>query len=232
MSDHLIELEGLIERLPDAVSQRRLGDYLNQATEKLKGAPQSAVKLDALLSIAAAADFMGDGDPEHVVNSARHTAIELGVSLAEANDESSLREALWAYDKEFVPAMGRLDRAVRSRIRARALEEYHPLIAYGALLGNIAATADLGARLTAFGRKATAATDQLAPAELLATVQAHAREYLELQAARTALVGAVDVGAFLNALAERRATLEMITPEVWAWLTENKALGQFSVSPS
>lgn len=232
MTDNLVELEALLPKLPEAVSQRRLGDQLSNATEKLKGAPQQAAKLEVLLALSAVVMGPEGGDLGEVIAKTRRSAIDLGESLSEAEDETSLREALWAYEKEFTPALHSFDRAVRARVRAKAQSEYQPLIAYGALLGKIGATAELGARLTAFGQKAVAPVDQLQPLDLLEVVRRNDREFGQLQADRAALVGSDAVGAFLNALAERRATLNMVTPEVWTWLTENGALSQFSVSPA
>jgi hypothetical protein len=232
MTDHLVELEALLPKLPEAVSQRRLGDQLANATEKLKGAPQQAAKLEVLLAMSAEVSGADGGDLSDVIAKTRRSAIELGESLSEAESEDSLREALWAYEKEFTPAMQSFDRAVRARVKAKAQNDYQPLIAYGALLGKIGATAELGARLTAFGQKAIGPVDQLQPLDLLEVVRRNDREFGQLQADRAALVGSDAVGAFLNALAERRATLDMVTPEVWTWLTENGALGQFSVTPA
>lgn len=232
MTDHLVELEALLPKLPEAVSQRRLGDQLSNATEKLKGATQQAAKLDVLLALSAEVMSPEGEDLGEVIAKTRRSAIELGESLSEAENETSLREALWAYEKEFTPALQGFDRAVRARVRAKAQSEYQPLIAYGALLGKIGATAELGARLTAFGQKAVGPVDQLQPRDLLEVVRRNDREFGQLQADRAALVGSDAVGAFLNALAERRATLDMVTPEVRTWLTENGALGQFSVTPA
>lgn len=232
MSDRLADLETLLEQLPDAVARRRLGDNLNQASEKLKTSGQQAAKLGALLDVADLIGFVSQGDADHVVDTARRTAADVGESLSEAHDETTLRESIWAYEREFLPAVVSLDRSVRSRIRAVAQERYHPLITYGQLLGGIAATADLGARLTTFGQKAVLPQDQVATTDLATVIRRQKQDYEALQAERTATVGAGAVGEFLNALAEHRATLAMITPEVWDWLKANDALDRFDVMPA
>lgn len=113
-----------------------------------------------------------------------------------------------------------------------AQDRYHPLITYGQLLGGISATSDLGARLTAFGEKAILSQDQVATTDLPAVVRRQKLEYDALQEERTAAIGAGDVGEFLNALAEHRATLSLITAEVWDWLRANDALDRFDVQPA
>ncbi len=232
MTDNLVELEALLPSLPQAVEQRRLGDQLRTAADKLKGAPQQTAKMSVLFDLAEVLSGPDTVDLREAVDRARRTAREVGESLSEVDDEDKLRHALWAYEKEFTPAVQTFDRALRNRVKAKAQSDYQPLVAYGALLGKIGATAELGQRLTAFGAKATGPVDQLQPEDLLKVVQERAREFERLQEDRAALVGADSVGAFLNALAERRASLDMVTPEVWAWLKENDALGQFSIAPT
>jgi len=232
MSDRLADLEALLDVLPDAVARRRLGDSLNQASEKLKTSGQQTARLEALLEVADLIDFVGQGDAQHVVDTARRTAADVGEGLSEAQDETTLRESLWAYDREFLPAVAGLDRSVRSRIRTVAQDRYHPLITYGQLLGGIAATSDLGARLTAFGQKAILPQDQVATTDLPTVIRRQKLEYDALQEERTMAIGAGDVGEFLNALAEHRATLALITAEVWEWLRANDALDRFDVQPA
>jgi hypothetical protein len=56
-------------------------------------------------------------------------------------------------------------------------------------------------------------------------------EFAALQAERAAAVGSDDVGEFINALSENRATLRFVTPAVLAWLIAHDALDEFDITP-
>lgn len=228
MSDTLLELESLLAELPVAVDQQSLGDQLNKASIALSNATQQARRLQAVLRISAIVDFEQVPEQAEMVKLARQTARDVAESLEHATDSNALRAAVWDYEKELTPALNSLDRAVRQQWRRVVDEQFQPIIGVGDLLSRLDRDTGLGAKLENCGRRARdlntpAAQDLLRQIEALMTDL----EALRLECATT-LGG--EVGDFLSALAEGRATLAMITPNVHRWLTENGVLDRFSVA--
>ena len=230
MTDKLEKLERLLPELPAAVDRQRLGDRLTSATQALREAEHHARRLRALLLLAAELDYGARSDQAEIVAVARREALELSEAFAEADDDESLRAAVYDYEKSFIVALGSLERGVRQHWRTTLADQFQPLIGFGELLAKIDGVADLGRRLADCARRAL--KSDTGPADqLLIQVQTLLAEYKSLQAERAAAIAADDVGEFLNALADRRATLAMITPAVDAWLRKQQALGRFAVSP-
>lgn len=229
MSDALAELEGLLEALPAAVDQQKLGDRLNKVSGTLAGAAQQARRLRAVLQISAAVGFGRSEDQATLVEDLRETALNVADALEQANDEDALRNAEWAYEKELIPELANLDRAVRAQWRALVAERFQTLISFGELLARLDEESGLGERLAACGRAASGLNVTSAE-DLAREIQALLAELDALQSERATSVGG-DVGLFLDALADRRATLAMITPDVHRWLTEHQAFDRFSVAP-
>ena len=229
MSDQLQKLEELLPALPAAADQRRLGDRLDQATQTLREATQQAQRLRAVIKISCAVGYGATPDQAEVLQDLRRTALEVAEALDDADDPESLRTAVWDYEKTFLPALANVDRAARVQWKALVAERFQPLITFGDLLA-IMGVGDLGGRMKRCGQRAQMVGT--GPAEQVANeVEELLAEIGRLQAERSTAIGTGDVGEFLNALAERRATLLMITPEVRNWLKDHDALEQFSVAP-
>jgi hypothetical protein len=231
MSDVLVALEALLPDLPAAADQRRLGDRLSQATQTLREAAQQARRLRAVLQIGEAVGFGAGPDQREMVQELRQTALDVAEALERADDPESLRTAVWDYEKSLLVALANVDRAVRVQWRGVVANRFQPLIGFGDLLSMIDGVSDLGRDMTACGRRAQA-LDGGSAEELAIQIQALLADFDRLQAERATAIGAGDVGTFLNALAERCATLAMVTDEVRAWLETNQALDQFSVTPT
>ena len=89
---------------------------------------------------------------------------------------------------------------------------------------------NLGTRLAACGQKAMNSGTAGSASELHTAAVALWSEYDALQAERAAEIGEDEVGEFINALADKRATLAMVTPKVQAWLADHSALDRLGVT--
>lgn len=228
MTDRLADLEALLPQLPAAVDRRRLGDRLSKTVAELRESGTQIAKLEALMSLTQQVDFGRTPEQSTLLNEVRTEALEVGQALCAAEDENALRDASYDYG-QLVKQFGRLDQALRAQWRARVTERYQPLINFGDLLTNLDEVADLGQRLAACGRDAMAVNLTAPAAELLEKVRALRKAFDALQSERTEKIGAGEVGDFLNALAERRATLAQVTDTVRAFLVANHALDRFNV---
>lgn len=229
MTDQLEALEALLPQLPAAADRRRLGDRLVQATHDLKDAPTLARRLKSLLSLAKIVGYGVSPDQRAALGEVREAAREVGAALEEANDEESLKLAVFDYQKTLLPTLAVFDRGAREQWTTVVKDRFAPLIAFGELLEKIDGVAELGRKLADCGRRAQRLTGGSAE-DLLFGVSAMLAECDALQAERAEKIGEDDVGEFLNALAVGRATLALITPEVRKWLEDNQALGRFRVS--
>ncbi|MER8772645.1 hypothetical protein NKH63_28630 [Mesorhizobium sp. M0960] len=232
MTDVLANLEGLMDELPGAVDRRRLGDRLNQALTTLRDADLQVGRLAALFILADETEFGRTQEQQFLLSEVKREAWEVGGALETAETDNELRDAVWDYEKEFLKAVNALDRASRSWWSAFTASRFQPLVGFGDLLAKIDGVADLGQRLADCGRRAQAQGAGGSSVDFLASVREFITELDALQAERVAAIGAGEVGDFLNALAERRATLNMVTPDVYDWLTKNQALERFKVAPS
>jgi hypothetical protein len=229
MTDQLDALEALLPDLPAAADRRRLGDRLVQAIQDLKEAPSQARRLKALISLAETVGFGASPDQRAMIGELRETAREVGAALEEADDEEGLKSAVYDYQKSLLPALATFDRGAREQWSSVVRDRFAPLIAFGELLEKIDNVADLGRSLADCGRRAQRLTSGSAE-DLLSNVTSLLAERDALQTERGEKIGDDDVGEFLNALAVGRATLDLITPDVRAWLDQNQALGRFRVS--
>lgn len=119
---------------------------------------------------------------------------------------------------------------MREHWRVLAHERFQPLVGLGELLASMNVANNLGPRLMACGRKGIASTNASSATDLHASVTELSNEYDALQAERAAEIGEDEVGEFINALADKRATLAMVTPKVQAWLTEHAALDRLGIT--
>jgi hypothetical protein len=228
MSDSLETLEALLPKLPAAADQRRLGDSLTQAVQDLRDAANQTRRLRALLTLADQLGYGATPEQRGALQTVREAAEDVGLALEEAKDEESLKLAVFDYQKSFIPALTVLDRGAREQWSSTVRDRFAPLVAFGELLEKVGVE-DLGRRMASCGRRATSVTGGSAE-ELGGAVSSLLEELARLQAERAEKIQEGEVGEFLNALAERRATLAMITPAVRAFLEGNQALGRFSVS--
>ena len=231
MSGALEEAEALLERLPDAVVRRRLGERLRQAVDALKTADRQVARITALLELSRIVDFGKTPDQREALQDMKDCAAAVGTSLENAEEAEGLRIAIFDYEDTLKKALGTLERLVRDRWRSFSSDRFQPLIGVGELLTSMNASKNLGSRLADCGRRGTAATNTGSVIELLPTVRALLADFDALQAERAAEIGDDEVGDFINALAERRATLAMVTPKVFEWLKVHDALQRLGINP-
>jgi hypothetical protein len=231
MSDQLQELETLLEHLPNAVERRRLGDRLNQSMESLRTSDYQIGRLKAVLELADLTE-MTAGPQGQAIADLREEAFDVGDALEVASTDDELRDAVHQYKEDLLRSLASCELVVRNQWKIIAAQRFRSLGALGVLLKRIGVEPELGAKLAAAGERANRAGD-LTPATAMCTeVKSVLAEQEALQAERGDRLSEGPIGAFITALAEHRATLEMITPEVQAWLAENHALDRFSVAPS
>jgi len=225
LTDTLQELQSVLPSLGPAVEQRKLGQYLSRITVVLRGAPAEIERLDALLETCSVIGF-----PAQDLTELHEVAGEAAEALETADDAERLRTAQDAYE-ELLKVIPRIfNQAVRHWRNDLVENNYRPLISFGEMLENVENLADLGREMRECGRQAIDSTHITKLPELRDAVKRLERRFAELQAERSAKVGAIPaVGEFLSAVGERRATLALLTPSVLEWLEQNGALENFKV---
>jgi hypothetical protein len=150
--------------------------------------------------------------------------------LEEASDAEELREAVYDYSTDLKQAISALEQSIREHWRVVAIERFQPLVGFGQLLSSVNVPNKLGDRLTSCGQRGVASANAGSFSDLLAAVKSLFSEYDSLQAERAAEISEDEVGDFLNALAEKRATLAMVTPRVRDWLANHGALERLGIT--
>lgn len=230
MSDALVEAEGLLRELPDAVVRQKLGERLRQAMVSLSTADHQISRIVAVLELSQIVDFGRTEEQCEQLLEMKECAVEIGTLLEKAEDAEELHRAVYEYDNTLKKSLSALERAVREKLRAVAAARFQPLVAFGELLTLMNVPNNLGARLVDCGKRGLRAVSIVPLSELLATVRALLAELDTLQEERAAEIGDSDVGGFINALAENRATLAMVTPKVHEWLQKHSALERLVIS--
>jgi hypothetical protein len=231
MSDILEEAEALLIKLPEAVSRRLLGERLSQAVTALKNADHQIARMQALIAIA---DEIGYGKSDHQREALEEMvdyALGVGKGLEATEEAETLRVAVFEYQDILTKAIAALERHLREHWRTVSSDRFQPMIVLGELMKAMNVANDLGGRLVACGRRGMAATGPSTAPELLTTIRGLFADYDRLQAERVAEIGDDEVGDFINALAEKKATLTMVTPKVMAWLGDHNALDRLGINP-
>ncbi|RWL75134.1 MAG: hypothetical protein EOR69_31945 [Mesorhizobium sp.] len=231
MSDNLIELEALLDDLPGAVDRRKLGDQLKQSVEKLRNADHQISRVKGILDLA---DLVGmnvaDGQNDVLAN-LKDEAHDIGEALETASTEDDLRDAIHDYERNFSSTLASAERMVRGQWASVAADKFRSIALLGDLLERIGVAPDLARRMQDCAMRGRASNTGGQLTELVAQARALVNELEALQQERAQTISAGDVGAFVNALAEDRATLAMVTPTVRSWLLENQALERIGVAP-
>ena len=228
MSDALVDAEALLEQLPDAVTRRRLGERLSQAVVALRNSDRQIARIAAVLAIAPLVEFGKTPEQSKALDEVKDDAITIGRLLEKANDAESLRAAIHDYENSLNRSLASLERLIQERWRAFASERFHPLIGIGGLLTSMNVPNNLGGRLVACAQKGLATMGSII--DLLPAAKSLLAEFEALQVERAAAIGDDEVGAFINALAEKRARLGMVTPKVYEWIKEHNALDRLGVA--
>ena len=231
MSDILTALEAMLPDLPDAVDRRRLGDRLSQSVEALKTADYHVGRLNAVLDLAELTQFGAAPPQSEMLSALREEAYEVGDALETAATDGDLRDAMYEYERGFQKSLASADQAIRTHWASLAANKFRSLVPLGDLLQRIGVAPDLARRLQDCGRRGQAPSNVGPLADLASRARALLSELETLQAERADAIGEGEVGDFVNALAEQRATLTHVTDGVRHWLEKNEALPRFSVVP-
>ncbi len=229
MSDALADLEQLVVDLPAAVERQRLGQELAEAAGRLRQAEHQIERVRSLLRLA---DLLG-GDDAHraeLVDEVREEAWRTGDALESATTPDGLRRATHRFESDLKMALGNLDRDLRRQWQGLVSREFQPLIEVGRMLARLGGESDLSRGLVACGTEATNYQPGSNPTEFLERVRDLVQRRDRLRAQRRTAFGEGAVASFLEALAENRAKLDMVTEEVRAWLDEHGASGRLRVS--
>lgn len=228
MSDALEELEALLPRLPEAVKRQKLGQQLDDAAGKLRTGVDEAKRLAALSALASLLGF-DDAEQREQLSEARDEAWKVGSFLTEADEAEDLKQATSRYERDFLPALKTLHRNLWQHWRVVAARDFAPLVQIGEMLGKLDQESTLARDLANCGAEATSMQQMADAGEFLSEVREFVARRDQLQEQRRAAFGDGAVAAFVNALAENRARLDMVTPEVRAWLDAHDASGRLRV---
>jgi hypothetical protein len=230
MSDALLELESLLDDLPNAIDRRRLGDRLTQSMATLQNADHNIERIAAVIELA---DLTGMTEAGHgqAVQRLKEEALEVGEWLETASSDEDLRDATYEYDKVLLRTLTNCELTVRNHWQVSAAQRFRPLLALGELLQRINVRPDLGHRLADTARRALNAGQTGSAKSLSADVKGLIAEEEALKAEQAELMSEGEIGSFITAVAERKATLAMVTPKVHEWLSRNGALDRFAISP-
>lgn len=230
MSDALVEAEALLEQLPEAVSRRTLGERLGKAIQDLSNATHQMERMAALIETAKLTGFGKQPHHYETLDEMIECAKAVGAALENAEDAEALREAVFEYSNDLKLAIAALERSVRDNLRAFASERFQPLIGLGELLSSMNVSNDLGSRLVACGREGMSVSNAGSAPQLQTALEAVLDDYVLLQAERAKVIGEDEVGDFINALADKHATLAMVTPKVREWLTDHEVLDRLGIT--
>ncbi|RWP54355.1 hypothetical protein [Mesorhizobium sp.] len=230
MSDALIEAEALLGQLPDAVSRRTLGERLGMAIQDLSSANNQMQRMTALIETAELTGFGNQPHQSEALSEMIDCAQMVGEALENAEDAEALREAVFEYSNDLKQAIATLERSIRDNLRTFVNERFQPLIGLGELLTSMNVSNDLGSRLIDCGRQGVSVSNASSAPQLQAAVAAVLDDYDLLQAERARVIGEDEVGDFINALADKRATLAMVTPKVREWLTDHDVLDSLGIT--
>lgn len=228
MSDLLPELERLAPSLESAAAGVRLGEKAGRTLQRFADAARQTQKLSALVALAVRLDAKAEAQNRAAVDKCLADASEAAESMIEAQDEDGLGIALETYG-DFGRSLSTLEATLRLVWRSRVDDQFTPLGSVGGLLAAFPGAHDLGERMQAAVRDAQASTQGLGPEQLLSEVRTLLDRRDALLAEQQAVAGDPEVSAFLQALSEKRATLDLLTVEVLAWLCRQDALTSLQV---
>lgn len=229
--DALVELEALLGKLPAAIESRRLGDGLTKAKNKLHDSDRLVDRIEALLELANEIGLDETNPHSEMIEEVRFSALDVGKNLESAGTAADLDKAISRYERELTTEVTQLKRGVSQHWRSVIERQFTPMLSVGTLLDRINPVSDLGKQLNACATEARSTSDSLDGRALLDHVRRLLQLRERLQARRRDELGDGDVADFVNALAEDRATLAMVTPSVRSWLNENDALDRLKVKP-
>ena len=229
VSDPLEELEKTAELLPAAAAGVKLGDRAKQKLERFADVSRRELRLKALLELGSLLEGHKDSQLKTHVEKALDAADEAADAMQEVDDEGSLEDAVSEY-QAFVQALGMLEVVVRALWTRTIDQQFAPLRSVGALLEAFPNARELGKRMVNAAESAQKYA-QTPVVDLPAIVEDLFLQRSELLEEQQVMAGDPKVSAFLQALADDRATLDLLHEEVLQWLEGQGALSSLKVSP-
>ncbi|MDB5414226.1 MAG: hypothetical protein JWR10_2561 [Rubritepida sp.] len=230
MGDALLEAEELLEQLPAAVVRRELGDRLGKALNDLSTSDRQVRRIKDALKITKLIQFGSINHQREALTTMVDWALTVGEDLEKAQDAEALRKAVYDYTKDLNKSIADLERLIRQHWQSVVTERFQPLRGLGELLALMNVSNDLGQRLKRCGEMGQASTSVVSNTELLSTIENLLAQYEDLQEERRREISEDEVGDFINALAEKRATLVMVTLKVREWLADHNALDRLGLT--
>ena len=229
MSDPLEDLEKTAELLPAAAAGVKLGDQAKQKLDRFADVARQERRLRASIELANLLDGQKDSQVKAQVEKALDAAEGAAEAMQEVEDEQSLADAVSEY-QGFVQALSTLEVAVRPLWTRTIDQQFVSLGSVGALLEAFPNARDLGTRMVGAAKTAQkhAHTSVL---DLPAIVEDLFSQRSDLLQEQQKVAGNPKVSAFLQALADDRATLDHLHQEVLEWLDDQDALSSLKVSP-
>ncbi len=229
MSDPLEELERIGGLLPAAAAGVRLGDQAKQKLDRFADVSRQERRLKASVVLAILLEGRTDSQLKVQVEKAFHAADEAAQAMQEVDDERSLADAVSEY-QAFVQSISTLEVAVRPLWTRAVDQQFAPLGSVGALLEAFPNARDLGKRMVNVASTAQRHA-QTAVLELPTVVGDLFSQRADLLDEQQKVAGDPKVSAFLQALADDRATLDLLHDEVLGWLKAQGVLSSLKVSP-
>lgn len=229
MTDLLAELEQLHPLVASAKQSLALGSAVEKARKPVEQAPRHAALLAHLVACAKELDGLSDPGLRQRLEGAIDKAEDVGGALETAATADELEAVATDYPGVAAEIVRALD-SLRTRWTQIVARDFADLPAVGELLLKISGAETIGSDLKQIGQQAQAlaATDPQAEQLAAAAAALRARRALTLDAMR-AFTGEAEVDAFLQGVIQQRATLELVTPRVLAWLKDHGALDAFRV---
>lgn len=230
MTDTLALLEASIDRIEPALQARSLGAILGKVSDKTVDFARQAQRCENLVALATSLGGMEEANVLAAAKGVVQNAAIVGEALSSAKDADDLEDILEDY-AQLPVALGRLDQALRQLWSERSRTDYISLIAIGELLTHISGAEVLGGRLATVGRQADSMTARNQSAESMAPEIANLKSEREVLLSELAAFTAhPEVDRFIGAVTGGRATLDLVTDSVFAWLADHKALQAFKVT--
>ena len=226
----IARLEALLPALPNAVARTKFGDNLRSIAQDIRDASTLARDARALLDIAVEIGLIDNPTRRQRIEDMFDASGVAARQFEAAKDDNALRTAKDDYNewKRSVRALGQAVAEHWDGVRSR---QFDPLAAYGEILGLVPGLAPLAKQFIACSLQAKSISMSSGAVAMLEKLQAAKATLRSLQEQRAQQVQDPAVGHFLNAVADRKATLDDVNDDVLRWLRENGGAKRFQLTP-
>jgi hypothetical protein len=228
MTDPLEELENTSQVLPAAVAGVRLGDRATQRLQRFSDVGRQELRLKAFVELAILLDGHSDAQVKEQVGRALEAAFEVSKAMEDVCDEETLEDACEEYPT-LIQSLGVLEGQLRTLWTWTIDQQFAPLGSVGALLSAFPGARDLGLKMVQAAADARQSS-QAPLIDLSPKVMGLQKVREMLIAEQQTVAGNPNVAAFLQALADNRATLDLLETEVLEWLKNQGALKSLKVT--